>query len=61
MDKQMGDKYTIEEIKGILEMSMYDIEAFIPTDVTEQIMQYLTEYQNMKIAESWDIFPEAFY
>lgn len=57
----MSDKYTIKEIKEILEMSMYDIEAFVPIDMVEQIMQYLTEYQNMKIAESYDIFPEAFY
>ena len=61
MDKQVSNKYTIKEIKEILEMAMYDIEAFIPTDVTEQIIQHLTEYQHMKIAESWDIYPEAFY
>lgn len=54
----MSDKYTIKEVKEILELTIGEVEAHIPTDVIEQTLLYLTEYEKMKIAESWDKYPE---
>ena len=50
--------YTVEEVKEILELAMGEVESLIPSDVIEQMLLYLTEYEDMKIAESWDKYPE---
>ena len=50
--------YTIKEVKEILELAMGEVESLIPSDVIEQMLLYLTEYENMKIAESWEKYPE---
>ena len=57
----MGNKYDITECRDILEMAIGEIEYHIPTDVLEQIIAYLWELENMKIAESWRKFPDGFY
>lgn len=54
----MSDKYTIEEVKEILELAIGEVEAHIPSDVIEQTLLYLTEYEKLKIAESYDIYPD---
>lgn len=54
----MSDKYTVEEVKEILELAIGEVELHIPSDVIEQTLRYLTEYEKMKIAESWDIYPD---
>ena len=50
--------YTVKEVKEILELAIGEVEANIPSDVIEQVLLYLTKYGNMKIAESWDKYPE---
>jgi hypothetical protein len=50
--------YTVKEVKEILELAMGEVESLIPSNVIEQMLLYLTEYENMKIAESWDKYPE---
>ena len=54
----MNNKYTVKEIKEILELAIGEVEAHIPSDVIEQALLYLTEYNDMKIAESWEKYPE---
>ena len=54
----MNNKYTVKEVKEILELAIGEVEAQIPTDVIEQTLLYLTEYEKMKIAESWEKYPE---
>ncbi len=54
----MNDKYTVEEVKEILELAIGEVELHIPSDVIEQTLRYLTEYEKMKIAESYDIYPD---
>ena len=54
----MSDKYTVKEVKEILELAIGEVELHIPSDVIEQTLRYLTEYENMKIAESYDIYPD---
>ena len=62
MKKEMPCKnckhYTIKEVKEILELAMGEVESLIPSDVIEQMLLYLTEYENMKIVESWRKYPE---
>lgn len=62
MKKEMPCKnckhYTIKEVKEILELAMGEVESLIPSDVIEQMLLYLTEYEDMKIAESWGKYPE---
>lgn len=62
MKKEMPCKncrhYTVKEVKEILELAMGEVESLIPSDVIEQMLLYLTEYENMKIAESWEKYPE---
>ena len=50
--------YTIKEVKEILELAMGEVESLIPSDVIEQMLLYLTEYEDMKITESWEKYPE---
>lgn len=50
--------YTVKEVKEILELAMGEVESLIPSDVIEQMLLYLTEYEDMKIAESWRKYPE---
>ena len=50
--------YTVKEVKEILELAMGEVESSIPSDIIEQMLLYLTEYENMKIAESWEKYPE---
>ena len=50
--------YTVKEVKEILELAMGEVESLIPSDVIEQMLLYLTEYEDMKIAESWEKYPE---
>lgn len=50
--------YTVKEVKEILELAMSEAEPLIPSDVIEQMLLYLTEYEDMKIAESWEKYPE---
>lgn len=50
--------YTVKEVKEILELAMSEVESLIPSDVIEQMLLYLTEYEDMKIAESWEKYPE---
>lgn len=57
----MKNKWTIAEVKSILECAIGEVEAVIPSDVLEQAVAYLTEYENLKSEDSWDKFPEAFY
>lgn len=54
----MSDKYTVKEVKEILELAIGEVELHIPSDVIEQTLRYLTEYEKMKIAESYDIYPD---
>ena len=54
----MNNKYTVKEVKEILELAIGEVEAHIPSDVIEQALLYLTEYNDMKIAESWEKYPE---
>lgn len=54
----MNDKYTVKEVKEILELAIGEVELHIPSDVIEQVLLYLTEYEDMKIAESWEKYPE---
>lgn len=50
--------YTVKEVKEILELAMGEVESLIPSDVIEQMLLCLTEYEDMKIAESWEKYPE---
>ena len=50
--------YTVKEVKEILELAMGEVESLIPSDVIEQMLLYLTEYEDMKIAESWEKYLE---
>ena len=54
----MTNNYTVKEVKEILELAIGEVEAYIPSDVIEQALLYLTEYNDMKIAESWEKYPE---
>lgn len=57
----MGNKWTVAEVRSILECAIGEVEAVIPSDVLEQAVAYLTEYENLKSEYSWEKFPEAFY
>lgn len=57
----MGNKWTIAEVKSILECAIGEVEEIIPSDVLEETIAYLTEYENMKSEDSWDKYPEGFY
>lgn len=57
----MGNKWTIAEVKSILECAIGEVEEVIPSDVLEQIIAYLMEYENMKSEDSWDKYSEGFY
>lgn len=50
--------YTVKEVKEILELAMGEVESLIPSNVIEQMLLYLTEYEDMKIVESWRKYPE---
>ena len=50
--------YTIKEVKEILELAMGEVEPLIPSNVIEQILLYLIEHEDMKIAKSWDKYLE---
>ena len=54
----MTNKYTVKEVEEILELAIGEVESHIPSDVIEQTLLYLTEYEDMKIAESWAKYPE---
>lgn len=54
----MTNKYTVEEVKEILELAIGEVEAYIPSDIIEQALLYLTEYERLEIAESYDIYPD---
>lgn len=57
----MRNKWTVAEVRSILECAIGEVEAVIPSDVLEQAVVYLTEYENLKSEDSWDKFPESFY
>ena len=54
----MTNKYTVEEVKEILKLAIGEVEAHIPSDIIEQALLYLTEYERLEIAESYDIYPD---
>lgn len=54
-------KYTIDEIKDILECAIGEVDAYIPPDVIKDTIDYLTEYENMRARESYDKYPDGFY
>lgn len=60
-EQMMKNKWTITEVKSILECAIGEVESVIPSNVLEQAVAYLTEYENLKAENSWDKFPEAFY
>lgn len=51
-------RYTVKEVKEILELAMGEVESLIPSNVIKQMLLYLTEYEDMKIVESWRKYPE---
>lgn len=57
----MRNKWTVVEVKSILECAIGEVESFIPSDVLEQTIAYLNEYEQMKSELSWNKYPEAFY
>lgn len=57
----MGRKWTVAEVRSILECAIGEVETVIPSDVLEQAVAYLTEYENLKSEDSWDKYPESFY
>ena len=54
----MRNKWTVAEVRSILECAIGEVEAVIPF---EQAVAYLTEYESLKSEDSWDKFPEGFY
>lgn len=57
----MSNKWTVVEVKAILECAIGEVEPLIPSDVLEQTIVYLNEYEQMKSELSWSKYPEAFY
>lgn len=57
----MRNKWTVVEVKSILECAIGEVEPLIPSDVLEQTIAYLNEYEQMKSELSWSKYPEAFY
>ena len=57
----MRNKWTIVEVKSILECAIGEVEAVIPSDVLEQMIVYLSDYEYLKSESSWDKYPESFY
>ena len=57
----MENKWTFTEVKSILECAIGEVEPLIPSDVLEQTIVYLNEYEKMKSELSWSKYPEAFY
>lgn len=56
-----GNKWTVTEVRSILECAIGEVEKVIPSDVLEQAVAYLTEYENLKSEYLWEKYPEAFY
>jgi len=57
----MRNKWSIVEVKSILECAIGEVEAVIPSDVLEQTIAYLSDYEHLKSESSWDKYPESFY
>lgn len=51
-------KIKIEEVISVLEAGVGEVEHVIPSEVLESAIEYLKDYENMKVAESWREFPE---
>lgn len=51
-------KIKIEEVINVLEAGVGEAEHVIPSEVLESAIEYLKDYKNMKVAESWREFPE---
>ena len=52
-------KIKIEEVISILEAGVGETEHVIPSEVLESAIEYLKDYENIKVTESWREFPEG--
>ena len=50
---------SVDECISILEMAIGEAEHILPSEVIEDIMEYLRDYKRMKTAKSWDEYPEC--
>lgn len=51
-------KIKIKEVISVLEAGIGEAEHVFPSDVLESAVEYLKDYEDMKVAESWRDFPE---
>ena len=51
-------KIKIEEVISVLEAGVGEAEHVIPSEVLESAIEYLKDYEAMKVADSWREFPE---
>ena len=49
---------TTKEVKDILELAVGEVDYVIPSDVLEDCITYLDDYERMKSAQSWADYPE---
>lgn len=52
-------KIELEEVISVLEAGVDEAEHVIPSEVLESAIEYLKDYEDMKVAESWREFPEV--
>lgn len=50
---------TIKECEDILEIAIGEVDYAIPSDVLEDTIEYLREYEKTKSERSWRDFPEC--
>lgn len=51
-------KIEVEEVINVLEAGVGEAEHVILSEVLESAIEYLKDYESMKVAESWREFPE---
>lgn len=57
----MTNNWSLKEVIDILELAIGEVDERIPSDVLECAISYLREHEQMKINETWDKYPDAFY
>ena len=49
---------SIDKCKSILEVSIDDVEVYIPENVILSVIHYLDEYRKLEELQSWRDYPE---
>lgn len=50
---------SVDLCKDTLEISIGEVDTYIPKQVIESTLYYLKEYERLKSLQSWSDFPES--